>query len=327
MPTMTRRRITACGAAAVFMPAIARAQTLDDVASAAARLGQLRALVIHRDGQRVFSASFRGPAPDRPANIKSVSKTLIALMTGMAIDRGIISGPDQLVLPLLGRAPFGDARDALNIGHLLTMRAGLGSTSGAAYGAWVSSPDWVESALTQPLADRPGGRFIYSTGGWHILGAALAQAAGISLHAMACDWLGAPLGITVPPWISDPQGRFLGGNDMAISPVALARIGDMVLNNGRMDGHQIVSADWLNASMRARTQSPFSGDSYGYGWFLTRHAGESAAYGRGYGGQMLTVVPARRLSIAITSDPDRPARGDGFFGELRRLTDRIVAAA
>ena len=254
--------------------------------------------------------------------MKSVSKTIVALLTGIAIDRDVIQGVDQPVLPLLGHPRFGDVRDGLTIGNLLTMQTGLASTSGPNYGRWVSSPDWVEFALSQPQG-RPGGRFIYSTGGWHILGAALARASGSSLHQMAQDWLGRPLDIAIPPWVTDPQGRYLGGNDMAISPLALARIGDMVLAGGQ----GVVSRGWLEQSFRPRTRSPFSGDQYGYGWFLTRHAGQAAAYGRGYGGQMLIVVPGRRLTIAITSDPNRPARGEGFFGDLRRLADRIVAAS
>lgn len=95
----------------------------------------------------------------------------MALLTGIALDRGVIDSVDQRVLPLLGRAGFGDARDAMTVADLLTMRAGVASTSGADYGAWVSSPDWVEYALAQPLESAPGGRFIYLTGGWHILGA------------------------------------------------------------------------------------------------------------------------------------------------------------
>ncbi|MDO5705085.1 MAG: serine hydrolase [Paracoccus sp. (in: a-proteobacteria)] len=328
-----RRRLIAAAAAAAALTApvlarVAHAQT-DDLAAIAAgagRLDQLRVLVIHRNGRRIHAHAFRGPAADRPANVKSVSKTLVALLTGIAIDRGIIAGPDQRVLPLLGHAPFGDARDRLTIGHLLTMQAGLASTSGANYGAWVSSRDWVESALSRPEG-MPGGRFIYSTGGWHVLGAALARAAGISLHSMAQDWLGTPLDIAIPRWITDPQGRYLGGNDMAVSPLGLARIGDMVLNGGAVGGRQVVSRAWLDASMQPRGRSPFSGDRYGYGWFLTRFGGQAAAYARGYGGQMLIVVPGKGLSIAITSDPDRPARGEGHFGDLRRLADRIAAAA
>ncbi|TRW99224.1 serine hydrolase [Paracoccus sp. M683] len=331
MQGISRRQVLLTGSAALAAPVLASragAQQADlrAVSAQAAGLGQLRALVIHRDGQRLLAQAYRGPAVDRPANVKSVSKTILALLTGIAIDRGVIDGPDQPVLPLLGRDPFGDARDRLTVGDLLTMRAGLASTSGANYGAWVSSPDWVDYALRQPLEDAPGGRFIYSTGGWHILGAALARAAGDDLHQLARDWLAGPLDIAMPPWIRDPQGRFLGGNDMVVSPLGLARIGDLMLNGGRVQGRQVVSAAWLETSWQPRARSPFSGDDYGYGWFLTRYAGRDAVYARGYGGQMLAVVPDLRLSVAITSDPNLPARGEGHFGDLRRLMDQIVAS-
>ncbi|RYH06639.1 serine hydrolase [Tropicimonas sp. IMCC6043] len=330
MQPHSRRQILAYGAstfgAALFGGSASAQDRFAPIAADAAQLDQLHALVVHQDGERLFAESFRGPALDRPANVKSVSKTIVALLTGIAIDRGVLDGSDQRVLPLLGRAPTGDARDDLTIGHLLTMRTGLGSTSGGNYGAWVASDDWVDFALSQPLQGAPGGRFIYSTGGWHVLGAALARASGESLHRMAQVWLGDPLNIVIPPWVADPQGRYLGGNDMAISPLALARIGDMVLGGGEIDGQRVVSQAWLEASWQPRTRSPFSGDQYGYGWFLTRFGGRDAAYARGYGGQMLVVVPDRRLSIAITSDPQRPARSGGYFGDLRKLTEQIVLA-
>lgn len=240
MSVISRRKFSAGGVVALAAPWLglrARAAGLGDVADAAAGLDQLRALVVQRGGERVVAEAFRGPALDRPANVKSVSKTLVALLTGIAIDRGVLSGVDARVLPLLGVEPFGDARDGMTVADLLTMRAGLASTSGANYGAWVSSGDWVAYALGQPLEGRPGGRFIYSTGGWHLLGAVLARASGESLHGLAQSWLGNPLDIVLPPWVADPQGRYLGGNDMAVSPLGLARIGEMVLGGGAIGGH------------------------------------------------------------------------------------------
>ncbi|MBB3192506.1 serine hydrolase domain-containing protein [Halomonas cerina] len=330
MQGLTRRQLLKASTAMLIMPLLGgrvSAQSgLEAIAAKAERLDQLRSLVVQQVGQRLFAEAFRGPALDRPANIKSVSKTLVALLTGIAIDRGLLDGPDQRVLPLLDREPFGDARDSLTIGHLLSMQAGLASTSGEHYGEWVTSSDWVDYALTRPLEGRPGGRFIYSTGGWHILGAALSRASGHSLLRLAREWLGNPLDIAIPPWVTDPQGRYLGGNEMAISPLGLARLGELIVNGGQIDGRRVISEGWIQTSWQPRGRSPFSGDQYGYGWFLTRYAGQQAAYARGYGGQMLVVVPDRHLSIAITSDPHRPARSDGHFGDLQALVERIVEA-
>ncbi|QYX57587.1 beta-lactamase family protein [Roseovarius sp. SCSIO 43702] len=320
------------GLAALMSPAVlmrpVTAQTRDfaEVEAQARELEQLHALVVHRDGNAVLERAFGGNDLDRPANVKSVSKTLLALLTGIAIDRGDLPGADTRVLPALGRPATGDARDEITVGDLLSMRAGLASTSGAEYGAWVASENWVDHVLTRDLVAEPGGRFIYSTGGWHLLGALLARATGRDLHSLARDWLAEPLGIDIAPWQRDPQGNYMGGNQMALSPRDLGRIGDMVLADGRWSGVQVVPASWIARSWQPRGRSPWSGDRYGYGWFLTDIAGQRAAYGRGYGGQILAVVPDLNVSIAITSDPTRPARTEGYFGDLRRLMASIVSA-
>lgn len=323
------RRAFIGGAAALLASAPAFGQVSlgpgATIADYAAGLPQLHTVVLNRGGETIYAEAFRGPGLGRPANIKSVSKTIHALLTGIAIDRGVLQGPDQLVLPLLGHAPFGDGRDWLTIGHLLSMQAGLASTSGGNYGSWIASADWVEYVLNRELIDSPGGRFIYSTGAWHVLGAVLSRASGMSLLEMARRWLGNPLDIDIPAWVRDPQGRYLGGNEMALRPHALARLGSMIVNGGRHADRQVISPDWIAASWQPRARSPWSGDAYGYGWFLTRFAGRQAAYGRGYGGQLLVVVPGLDLSIAITSDPAQPARSGGYFTQLRQLVEHSIA--
>ncbi|MGB3553154.1 MAG: serine hydrolase [Jannaschia sp.] len=322
---MRRRAALGITLAALAAPVVLRAQVADNARDRAAGLDQLHSLIVLRDGEEVLAEAFGGSGLDRVANVKSVSKTLLSLLVGIAIGRGIVPGTDAPLLPLLGRGPLGDARDRITVGDLLSLRGGLASTSGPNYGAWVSSRDWVDYVLQQPLEAEPGARFIYSTGTTHLLGAALARAANDNLLRIARDWLGAPLGIDFAPWVADPQGRYLGGNDMALSPRGLARIGRMALDRGAWDGRQVVPAEWFDRAWTPRGRSPWSGDGYGYGWFLTRIAGREAAYGRGYGGQILAVVPEAAMVIAITSDPNRPARSAGYFGDLRRLMDLAVA--
>ncbi|TFL18726.1 serine hydrolase domain-containing protein [Jannaschia formosa] len=323
--TLTRRAALLAGAAALAAPATLRASpALDAVAAEAEALDQLHSFQVLRGGEVLTAIAPRGPGLDRVANIKSVSKTILALLTGIAIAEGDISGPDAKVLPLLGRAPTGDARDDLTVGHLLSMRTGLPSTSGGNYGAWASSPDWVDYVLDADPTGRPGTGFTYSTGGWHVLGAVLARATGRSLHVLASDWLADPLDIALPEWERDPQGRYLGGNQMALTPRALARIGEMVRLGGRWDGTQVVPEGWIETSWEPRARSPWSGDGYGYGWFVTRMDGVRAAYGRGYGGQVLAVVPEREMTLVITSDPNQPARTAGHFGDLMALMEAAV---
>ncbi|MEM6441213.1 MAG: serine hydrolase [Pseudomonadota bacterium] len=333
-PRIGRRRVLAglaAAPAALALPsAAARASAAPDWSEAARRaasLDQLHALAIHLDGAPAFAQGFRGRRPDRLANVKSVSKTLVALLTGLAIDAGALPGPEARlgdVAPEL--IPLGADRRVADIAvaHLLTMTAGLERTSGAGYGPWVQSRDWVAYALSRPMVAAPGAAFQYSTGTFHVLGAVLSRVAGRSLHQLARDGLARPLGIEIPPWTRDPQGRFMGGNEMALSPVALARLGAMIAAGGVWEGTQIVPRAWIEASWTPRARSPWSGDLYGYGWFLRELGGRPVAYGRGYGGQMLYVFAEERLSVAISSDPMRPARSGGYVSDLHALVEETI---
>ncbi|SEL06365.1 CubicO group peptidase, beta-lactamase class C family [Roseivivax marinus] len=322
---ITRRHLlSAAGAGSLAVLATPPVLHAQDAPDAASELDQLHALVVRQGGEEVVAERYGGAGLDGIANVKSVSKTLVALLTGIAIERGVLDGVDQPVVPLLGRGPFGDTRDDITVGDLLSMRAGLASVSGGNYGAWVSSGDWVGYVLEQERTSEPGGRFIYSTGGWHLLGVALSNAADRSLLALARGWLGAPLGVDFAPWVADPQGNYLGGNDMGVSPRGLSRIGQCVLDGGSWEGTQVIPEDWLARSWEPRARSPFSGDGYGYGWFITSIAGTPVRYGRGYGGQILAVAPEAGTVIAITSDPTLPARSGGYFGDLKDLMGTVL---
>jgi CubicO group peptidase (beta-lactamase class C family) len=284
----------------------------------------LHSLQVSRGDSIVFAEAPRGPGLDRLANIKSCSKSIVALLLGAAIDRGEVPS----VTATLGHVaptivPSGAAAGVaeITLEDLVTLRAGLERTSGANYGTWVSSPNWVEYALTRPRVADPGTRMLYSTGSSHVLGAALAVATRRSLLDQARERLGDPLDVDIPPWTRDPQGYYLGGNDMALRPTAMLKIAALMRDNGRFGGDQIISPEWIAASRRPRGRSPWSGLSYGYGWFLSP---SGFTLGRGYGGQIIAAHPGRNLAVAITSDPTRPARSDGYFGDLMRLLDGPV---
>jgi CubicO group peptidase (beta-lactamase class C family) len=326
MPTDRRSLLAALAAGAIVRPGRLRAQDRFAAARERARgLAQLHAIVVAVDGETVLAEAFRGGPLDRPANVKSVSKTLVATLTGAAIERGALPGVEAAAMDFLP-APRGmDPRaEAVTVEDLLTMRSGFERVSGANYGAWVNSGDWVGYVLARPMTAAPGTRFGYSTGDYHLLAAVLTEATGASLHEIAREWMGRPLGIEVPPWTRDPQGVYMGGNNMALSPLAMLAFAEAI----RLGGAPVVPAAWIEASWRPRTRSPFSGHEYGYGWFLARLGGEDLAYARGYGGQMIYVVPGARLSVAVTSDPNQPARSEGHTGDLHRLVaETLIPAA
>lgn len=320
---ITRRSFLLASALSLSAPFIARGQT-QNVSDLIGRLPQLHSLQIQRGDDVVFAQAPKGAGLDRPANIKSCSKSIVALLLGTTIDRQEVPSVNatlQDVAPRLLPPNATPGSERITMEDLVTLRAGLERTSGGNYGAWISSSNWIADALTRPMVAEPGQRMLYSTGSTHILGAALTEATGQSLLSLARARLGAPLGIEIPAWTRDPQGYFLGGNEMALTPRSMLKIAVLMRDRGVFAGNQVVPESWVSASTMAYGRSQYSGLEYGYGWFLSP---SGYALARGYGGQIIAAHPRRNLAVAITSDPTRPARSGGYFGDLIRLLDGPV---
>jgi CubicO group peptidase (beta-lactamase class C family) len=304
---------------------------LDRAMARAAGLPRLNALIVAHHGKVQAERAFRGPGLTIPVNVKSVSKSVISALIGIAIARGALKDPDQRIADLLAnRLPAGaDPRlRRITLDHLLSMRAGLERTSGRNYGRWVASADWVRHTLSRPFVEEPGGRMLYSTGNTHLLSAILTRSTGRSTLHLARDWLGVPLGISIPPWQRDPQGIYMGGNNMMLSPRAMLRFGELYRNGGVYKGRRILPEGWVKESWTPRTRSPFSGDAYGLGWFIADVCSHRVYYARGFGGQFIHVAPTLGLTVVITSSATTNTRVGGYRAALTALlSDDLVPAA
>jgi len=296
----------------------------------AERLEPLRTVLVMRGGERIAGRAYNGARIDAPANIKSASKSIVSALAGIAIGKGVLEGADQKIAPLLARDLPDDPDPRLNeitLGNLLSMQAGLERTSGAYYGRWIASGNWVRSALARPFVDEPGGDMLYSTGSTHLVSAILTRATGRSTLALAREWLGPIEGFEIADWERDPQGIYFGGNQMAMRPSSLLAFAECYRNGGKnRAGAQVVPEAWIAESWRVRTASRFTGDGYGYGWFTRDIGGVPAHYGWGYGGQMIYVLPDAGISLAMTSDPNAPSGRTGHRDDLHALAGEIVAA-
>src|SRR5918994_653296 len=210
---------------------------------AANTLPRLRSLLVSIDGEIVEERYFNGARSTEWANLKSASKSILSTLVGIAVDRGHLKISDPMVkfFPEYLGATTDAAKKRITIENLLTMRSGLESTSNVNYGRWVASDNWVRHILTRPLMDEPGGGMIYSTGNSHLISAILTKATKMSTFEFTRRYLAEPLGIAIGPWIRDPQGIYLGGNDMHLSPRAMLKYGELYLNRGRILEKQIVS--------------------------------------------------------------------------------------
>ena len=168
----------------------------------------VHSLLVVRNGRLVLEAYFYPYSGTTVHDVASVTKSITATLTGIAIDRGDLAGVDARVLADLFPAAGRDARkDRVTVEHLLTMTAGLQCRSEDAEATlrdMQQSGDWVRFMLELPMAHEPGTRFVYCSGGTHLLSAIITRATRLSALEFARQVLFEPLGIR-------EAGQHLGG--------------------------------------------------------------------------------------------------------------------
>ncbi len=286
----------------------------------------LHSVVVARRGKLVMERYFTGMdhrwtissevtrfSPTEKHDVRSISKSVTALLVGIAVGEGCFPLLDASVLDLFPE--YADLRTPdkapITFRHLLTMSAGL---------AWDETKPWkdpenserllTEAAdpyryyLQQAVREPPGVVFSYSGGATSVLGAAVGRAAGQAAADYARDKLFAPLGITDYEWLPfahHPDPAFFGA--LRLRPRDLAKVGQLMAAGGVWNGQRVLPASWVTESSRPRLNTE-SLLYFGYHWWLGRalHGGEDLAWvgGIGNGGQRLYVFPELELVIAIT---------------------------
>jgi len=283
----------------------------------------IHSVLVIRHGKLVYEQYFSGADETlgRPAGVvafdagtkhdlRSIEKSIVALVLGVVIQKGRIASVDEPVLPQFPE--YADLRspqkDEITLRHLLTMSQGLAWDEDLPYSDPTNSetrmdfsPDPVRYALSQPVVAPPGAICNYSTASATILAALLRKATGQPLDVLAGAELFAPLGITDYEWAHLPSGE-VSPYGLRMRPRDLAKIGQLVLNRGAWNGKQVVPADWIASA----TSPQINGQQlyfYGFQFWL----GRSLAHGReidwaaavGYGGQRLFIVPALDMVVVV----------------------------
>ena len=230
-------------------------------------------------------ARLPGGSPDAATNIKSASKSIISALVGIAIEKGVLEGVDQKIAPIACARPAGKSRSAHPRDHYRQPLVHAGRARphvGAELRPLGVEPQLGAGSTRRAVRRRSWRRMLYSTGSTHLLSAILTRASGRSTRELAREWLGPVEGFSIGAWDRDPQGIYVGGNQMAMTARSLLAFGELYRNGGRnREGEQVVPESWVAESWRVRTASRFSGDGYGYGWFqrADRRAGRSLCLG------------------------------------------------
>ena len=302
---------------------------LDRAAAAAAAIPRFRSLLVVRDGRLVLERYFGGTGPQDLADVRSVTKSVVSALTGVALDEGYLGGLDRTLGELLP-ANSGTLRpdeESITVRDLLTMTGGWAwdESTPAGYNEWVLSADHVQYLLDRPLDHSPGSTFTYNSAAVHLLGVVLEQATGTTLPAFADEVLFGPLGISSREWEDLGDGHVNGGSGLDLRPRDLARIGQLFLQGGVSGTRHVVSADWVSEATRAhfawRSDVGPTDVSYGYLWWTD--ADHDAYMARGFRGQIIYVAPSRHLVVVATTAWE-PIDGESAPADLDRQSLGVV---
>lgn len=295
-------------------------------------------LAVAYRGQLIYEKYAPGFGPDTPIYGFSLGKTMAALMAGILVRDGELDMNAATGLPQWQ----GDARSSITPHQLLTMTSGLSwsetydePTSDA--NLLFIADDMADFAAAKPLAQAPGEAFNYSSGSTLILAQVFKERLGGELagaYRTLQEKLMHPLGIRQAVVQADASGTLVFGMQDLIATRDLARLGQLILQQGQWQGQQVLPAGWIDY-MSTLTEKPTAfGFEYGAGlWLNGTSSGRSflpslpadTLIGYGLRGQFLIVVPSLELVIVRTGNTLDMATL-GLIPEVDQLAHTIVAA-
>lgn len=281
-------------------------------------------VVVRKNGERVYEAYFQGYTSDHTGHIFSVTKSVFSALVGIALEKGFLKSLEQRVLEFFPdfTVPEGEKTAQLvTIRDMLTMTAPYRYDT-EPYETFFMSDNWTKFALEQLGGNGRIGNFSYSAMvGTHILSAVLTKATGRSNLDFATEFLFSPLGVCVhgnvmlrtreehvaamssrstSGWAVDAQGVNPAGWGLFLSAADMAKIGQLYANGGTWEGKQILSAQWIQESIRVHSCWQEMGLPYGYlWWILDEQQGAFAAMGDG--GNVIYVNREQNLVVAIAA--------------------------
>jgi len=293
--------------------------TMDDGITGG-KLANVDDIVVVRHGTLVYERYYPQPQLHTDATTRhrgnSMTKSVVSLLVGIAVDRGWIEDldvpvvsyfPENADLRMPDKAP-------ITLRHLLTMSAKLGSS------------------------EAPGVSFEYNNHETELVGAILKKVTGKTVDVLAQENIFAPLGITDVEWQKDPfSGLPMSYKGLNLRPRDWAKIGQLVLNRGVWEGKQIVPASWVvqSTAEQIKAEGPLQTEhiraegprSYGYQWWLGQSLDKDRVVqwvaAMGFNSQKTIIIPA--LDMVVVFNASRQSKN--MVAPELDLLDRYILPA
>lgn len=294
----------------------------------------VHSILIFRGGKLVFEEYFEGYlySMDPPGSngdhimytketdhfLASVSKSISSVIFGAAVKEGYIGSLDQKLYEILPeyKDVLIEEKAGITLQHLLTMSSGIEwDESSKPYGdpdnhvtGLFNSEDPIKFALSLDMVSEPGEEFLYNSGSTNVLGAVVQKVTGKSLLEYGNEVLFDPLGISGGSWEQLPGGYYFASGGLYLRPRALAKIGQLFLNDGFWGSEQIITGEWIEESVKGHISTEGKtlsmAHEYGYQWWRMNFSANGKTYpcffAAGWGGQYMFIFPELDMMVQFT---------------------------
>jgi CubicO group peptidase (beta-lactamase class C family) len=302
---------------------------LDQAYQAGRNENGLYAVLVAKRGLLVGEAYYSNKTANDLLHLRSVTKTLMSTLIGIAIADRKIQSIDQPISDFL-RADYGSLlnnKANISIRHLLTMSSGISwdESTLSGYTDWETAADPTRYVLERALLNSPGLQFNYNSGASHLLSVILTKATGVSTESYAQSKLFTPLGISRWNWPKLRDGFTNGAAGLQLTARDLTKLAVMWQQQGRWQQQQLVPASYLMtaAEPQLALRSAVGGlnlSGYGLLWWLGADNGRALQLAWGYGGQFALTLPAQDVTVLVMGN-NVPAN---VRDQERRLMELVV---
>lgn len=308
----------------------------------------LGSLLVWQNDKIVFKEYFNGANDSTSFKVKSVTKSVVSALAGIANDRKLLPDLKTPVFNLfpeyatdftknknIGFTELIRANDSLKrkitLSDMITMQTGYlwDDNSPLSSRVFNSSSDPVRSTLDLPFEAFPGTKFKYCTPASHVVAVVVSKSVKGNLKDFADTALFKPIGVTITSWSTDPLGRTMGGTELSMKATDMIKFGLLYLNEGKVNGKQIISKSWIKESTSEQVVLNEwdvlpEANGYGYYWWRRKTNGHQVFVASGYGGQLICVIPDLKMVIVTTCFVNDQNRGRSEIKRMHKFIDKIV---
>lgn len=276
---------------------------------------KINTVIINHNGKNIFEYYKNMKQKEKLHKLNSCTKSVMSILIGIAIDRqylDTIHTPVHHFFPEVFQNQTDTRKNDITIYHLLTMTEGLNFPE---FGEWncfapmIYHPNIVKFVINRPMEHPVGKHMNYNSGCSHILSSILQLVTKTKTEDFANEYLFKPIGIKEYTWYLDKMKINKGADGLVLKAEDMMKIGQLMLQNGTINGKSIISADWIKETTKPNLMTYDFIGHYGMHWWVNKiderkdFSDDNTYYfALGFGGQYIIVLPVKNMVITITSD-------------------------